>query len=70
MADTIEMVTPYKPAVLLAKEDSREQQPTPLAQPSAEDGSRSRLRITAILLALSVRNAYSKYRLTLAKSNL
>lgn len=56
MADTIEMVTPSKPAPLLAKEGSREHQPTQLAQPSAEDGSRSRLRITAILLALSVRD--------------
>ncbi|KAI4219127.1 MAG: hypothetical protein L6R36_008544 [Xanthoria steineri] len=54
MADAIEMVTPSKPIALFIKQDSHDQQPTPLAQPSTDDGPRSRIRITAILLALSL----------------
>ncbi len=57
MADAIEMVTPSKPIALFIKQDSHDQQPTQLAQPSADDGSRSRIRVTAILLALSVRDS-------------
>lgn len=69
MADAIEMVTPSKPIALFIKQDSHDQQPTPLAQTSTDDGSRSRIRITAILLALSVRDSI-EYPLTFASANL
>ena len=69
MADAIEMVTPSKPIALFIKQDSHDHQPTQLSPPSSEDGSRSRIRITAILLALSVRDSI-EYPSTFANANL